>query len=67
VKKHLAKLKTIKPPIGVKKVEKKTGHHVIRRKHPNEIIVGLAGSSLDCIEKCDINQIHGFPEGITFK
>lgn len=50
VKQNLPKLKALKAPVGIKKVEKKTGHHVIRRKHPKEMIVGLAGSSLECIE-----------------
>jgi hypothetical protein len=67
VKSNLSKLKSIKPPYGYKKLEKKSGHHIIRSKHNKEIIVGLAGSSVECIEKCDITQIHGFPEGITYK
>ena len=67
VRKYAEKLKALKPPPGVKKVIKGPGHHVIRSPHPNEMIIGLAGSSLQCIDKCDIDQVHGFPEGITIE
>ena len=64
VHKNLTKLKSMAPQDGLKKKYYKAGHHVIKKPMPGYMIIGLEGSSLDCIEECDIEHIHGFPEGI---
>ena len=66
VKKNLSKLKDIKVPTDIEKVYKDK-HTVVRKPLKNKIYIGLKGASLECIEKCDIKQFHGFPDGITFE
>ena len=54
VEQNLRKLKNIEVPAGLKKKVYKSGHHVIKTPMPGLMLVGLEGSSLDCIQKCNI-------------
>ena len=50
VRKHPGNLRSMKAPSGMKKEIKWEGHHIIRKPHPKKIIIGLEGSSVECIE-----------------
>lgn len=67
VRSNMDKLAKIKAPAGMTKEVLKAGHHTIHGAHPKKIFVGLDGASLSCVDKCNIRNIHGFPEGITYK
>ena len=65
-KRNNSKLRDIKAPAGVKKVYKHN-EIIVRKPIPNEMIIGMKGAKLKCLEKCDIAQFHGFADGISFE
>ena len=67
VKKHSKMLRSIDTKGMAKIVLDKPKEYVIRHSRPNTVFIGLVGTSVRCIEDCDIEEIHGFPNGIKVK